>query len=85
MCVGGSRRALRDPAILEKSAAWFARSRSILRLTGEQMAAALGVGLRTWWAWENGESRAPHAAAVAIREMLDERGLDSAGRIRVAS
>lgn len=75
---------LRSPANIERSAEWLGRSRTILTLTGEQMAAAIGASVRQWWAWENGECMAPIAAYWAVRALLDARGVDSMGRIKTA-
>lgn len=83
-CGAGTRLAMRDPANIEESAAWFAQSRKTLNLTGEGIAAAIGCGVRTWWAWENGETLAPHVAYLAVRRLLNSSGLDSCGKVRVA-
>jgi hypothetical protein len=75
---------LKDPAKVEQSAEWLARTRAVLNLTGEQMAAAVGCSVRMWWAYEYGEACAPITLYWTVRALLDERDVTSDGRIRVA-
>lgn len=77
-------RALKDPAIAEESAAWFAMARSTLVLSGWEMAEAVGVSERTWWAWESGDAAAPHRAAIVVRRLLNDAQLTSTGKIKCA-
>ncbi len=82
-CGGERLSSLRSTANVTESAEWFARARQTLNLTGEQMASLLGCGVRTWWAYENGETLAPHVAYLVVRRLLDEQGLSSSGAIRI--
>jgi hypothetical protein len=76
--------ALRDRTNIDFSADWLCRSREVLCLTGEQMARAVGASVRAWWSYERGEKVAPITLYWAVRRLLDERNLDSNGRMKLA-